>query len=329
MQTIGSLFSGIGGLELGLEWSGLGKVAWQVEKEPFARRVLAKHWPDVGRFEDVCTVGKHCLEPVDIICGGFPCQDISFAGKGAGIAGERSGLWREYARLVRELGPRLVIVENVSALRTRGLETVLRDLAALGYDAWWDCIPASAVGAPHRRDRLFIVARFVGNTNNEGLERRRLQGREHSDQRIVGAPSGEMANTDGSRQPQPQGVIGREWRWALDGDQELANTDGQRERESKHETVPKSRDIARESPSQRSRWIAQPSVGGTSDGFSAWLDKGFPAGPDETQHGWEAPRTTLACPNRPARLKALGNAVVPQVGYLIGKISQTIDARYQ
>jgi len=296
MNTIGSLFSGIGGLELGLEWSGLGEVVWQVEKEPFARRVLAKHWPTVERFEDVCIVGRHCLAPVDIICGGFPCQDISFAGKGAGLAGERSGLWREYARLVRELGPRIVIVENVSALRTRGLETVLGDLAALGYDAWWDCIPASSVGAPHQRDRLFIV----GHANDERLERRRLQGRECPDQRLVGAPGGEMAHTD-----------------------------SERERESEHKTVSESRDITRESTSQRSGGISESGMGGKHDGFSAWLDRGFPAGPDGAQHNWEAPRTTLACPNRPARLKALGNAVVPQVGYLIGKIAQIIDARYQ
>jgi DNA (cytosine-5)-methyltransferase 1 len=95
---------------------------------------------------------------IDVICGGFPCQDISVAGKGAGMDGARSGLWSEYARIIGEVRPRYVIVENVAALLGRGLERVLGDLAALGYDAEWHCIPASAVGAPHRRDRLWIVA---------------------------------------------------------------------------------------------------------------------------------------------------------------------------
>jgi DNA (cytosine-5)-methyltransferase 1 len=157
MLTVGSLFSGVGGIDLGLERAGM-RVLWQVEKEPFCRRVLAKHWPDVPCFEDVRDVSAHNLPPVDLICGGFPCQDISNAGKRAGIDGERSGLWSEYARIVRELRPRFVLVENVSALLARGLDRVLGDLAEIGYDAEWDCIPAAAVGAPQRRDRLFLVA---------------------------------------------------------------------------------------------------------------------------------------------------------------------------
>jgi DNA (cytosine-5)-methyltransferase 1 len=95
---------------------------------------------------------------VDLICGGFPCQDISFAGKGAGLAGERSGLWYEFARVVRVIRPRYVLVENVAALLVRGLDAVLGTLASDGYDAEWFCLPAAAVGAPHRRDRVFIVA---------------------------------------------------------------------------------------------------------------------------------------------------------------------------
>jgi DNA (cytosine-5)-methyltransferase 1 len=113
-MRIGSLFSGIGGLELGLEWSGVGHTVWQVEREPFCRAVLAKHWPAAERFDDVRTVGKANLAPVDLICGGFPCQDVSSAGKGAGLAGERSGLWREFARILGELQPGWVVVENVA-----------------------------------------------------------------------------------------------------------------------------------------------------------------------------------------------------------------------
>lgn len=132
------------------------------EIEPFCRAVLAKHWPEVPCYHDVRNLTAKRLAAdgisVDVICGGFPCQDISVAGGGAGLAGERSGLWREYARLVGELRPRYVIVENVAALLARGLGDVLGDLAAFGYDAEWHCIPAAAVGAPHRRDRLWIVA---------------------------------------------------------------------------------------------------------------------------------------------------------------------------
>lgn len=134
------------------------EVVWQVEKDAFCRRVLAKHWPEVTRYEDVHDVGAHNLAPVDLICGGFPCQDVSYSGKRAGIQGSRSGLWSEYARIVREVRPHIVLVENVTGLLTAGLGTVVGCLAEIGYDAEWDCIPASAIGAPHGRDRVFVVA---------------------------------------------------------------------------------------------------------------------------------------------------------------------------
>jgi DNA (cytosine-5)-methyltransferase 1 len=188
------LFSGIGGFSLGLERAGMRTVAF-CEIEPFCQRVLAKHWPDVPCYDDIRTLTAARLGAdgisVDVICGGFPCQDISVAGKGAGLEGERSGLWSEYRRLIGELRPRYVIVENVSALLGRGLDVVLGNLAALGYDAEWHCIPASAVGAPHRRDRLWIVA----NTNcisgeRWGSERR---GQETAGPRDWPARSGEHA----------------------------------------------------------------------------------------------------------------------------------------
>lgn len=156
------LFSGIGGFSLGLERTGGFETVAFCEIEDFPRRVLAKHWPSVPCYRDVRELTAKRLAAdgiaVDVICGGFPCQDISTAGKGAGLAGERSGLWSEIARLVGELRPQYVIVENVSALLGRGLGTVLGDLAALRYDAEWHCIPASHVGAPHRRDRIWIIA---------------------------------------------------------------------------------------------------------------------------------------------------------------------------
>ena len=158
------LFSGIGGFELGLQRAGF-EIAAMCEIDPYCRRVLAKHWPEVPIYEDVRELTGDRLAAdgisVDVICGGFPCQDISVAGKGAGLAGERSGLWREYARIIGEIRPRFVIVENVAALLGRGLAAVLGDLSTLGYDAEWHCIPAASVGAPHRRDRLWIVANAV------------------------------------------------------------------------------------------------------------------------------------------------------------------------
>lgn len=152
------LFSGIGGFSLGLERTGGFETVAFCEIDPFCRAVLRKHWPDVPIHEDVRELTVEQVGTVDVICGGFPCQDLSFAGKGAGLAGERSGLWSEIRRLSSESQPRYIVVENVSALLSRGLGDVLADLAAIGYDAEWHCIPASTVGAPHRRDRIWIIA---------------------------------------------------------------------------------------------------------------------------------------------------------------------------
>jgi DNA (cytosine-5)-methyltransferase 1 len=175
-MRIGSLFSGIGGLELGLERAGLGPVVWQVERDSFCRSVLRKHWPSAERFCDVreatglhapaCDLDDDCrcpippdrLRPVDVICGGFPCQDVANHGSRLGLDGARSGLWSEYRRIVGELRPEWVVIENVEALRRRGLGVVLGDLAALGYDAEWQTVRAADVGAPHGRARLFVVA---------------------------------------------------------------------------------------------------------------------------------------------------------------------------
>jgi DNA (cytosine-5)-methyltransferase 1 len=153
----GSLFSGIGGFDLGFERAGI-QTVWQVEIDDYCRRVLARHFPSAQRYDDVRTVGKHNLAPVDIISGGFPCQDISNAGKRAGIGGERSGLWGEMFRVVCELRPRLLTVENVAALLSDGMGRVLGDLASVGYDAEWDCFRAAEFGAPHERDRVFIIS---------------------------------------------------------------------------------------------------------------------------------------------------------------------------
>jgi DNA (cytosine-5)-methyltransferase 1 len=143
------LFSGTGGFSLGLERAGMETVAF-CEIEPFCREILKKHW-EVPIYDDIRTLTAATLERdgivADVICGGFPCTDLSLAGKRAGLEGERSGLWGEYRRIISEVRPRWAIVENVTGLLSLGFGTVLGDLAALGYDAVWDCIPAAAVGA--------------------------------------------------------------------------------------------------------------------------------------------------------------------------------------
>jgi len=166
------LFSGIGGFSLGLERTGGFETVAFCEIDPFCRRVLAKHWPNVRQFNDVTKLRGEDVGPVDVICGGFPCQDISSAGLQAGIDGARSGLWSEIVRLTGELRPQIVFVENVSALLAgdcgKWFGRVLGDLAALGYDAIWHSIPASHLGAPHQRDRVWIVA--YPNTDSLRLE---------------------------------------------------------------------------------------------------------------------------------------------------------------
>jgi DNA (cytosine-5)-methyltransferase 1 len=162
------LFSGIGGFSLGLEQAGMKTVAF-CEIEPFCQAVLKKHWPSIQCHDNIKTLeGKQYAGRIDVICGGFPCQDLSLAGKGAGLSGQRSGLWFEYARIIKEVRPKYAIIENVSALRSRGLEDVLGSLHKIGYDAEWHCIPASYIGAPHRRDRIWIVAYARGSGRNEG-----------------------------------------------------------------------------------------------------------------------------------------------------------------
>ena len=158
MLKVGSLFSGAGLCDLGLSWAGF-RHQWFCEIDPFCRMVLARYWPDIPLYEDVNTLKGSELPPVDVLCGGFPCQDVSQGGKHAGIKkGTRSGLWLEYARLIGEIRPRYVIIENVRGLLARGIEIVLQDLAEIGYDAEWEVLSAAALGAPHRRERVFVVA---------------------------------------------------------------------------------------------------------------------------------------------------------------------------
>lgn len=187
-MTVGSLFAGIGGFDLGFERAGF-EIKWQVEIDPFCRAVLAKHWPSVRRYEDVreccgnllrvsrtdgrcAECGRRDWVPwVHVLVGGFPCQDISPAGRRAGIRGKQSGLWSEYRRLICDLRPDYVVVENSSNLLADGygIDVLLGELAEIRYDAEWDCLPVSAFGAPHERDRVWIVAYPAGRSERRAL----------------------------------------------------------------------------------------------------------------------------------------------------------------
>ena len=211
--TFGSLFAGIGGFDLGFERAGM-VCKWQVEIDDYANRVLAKHWPNVHRERDIRTTGRHNLERVDVICGGFPCQDISYAGLGAGLDGERSGLFFEAVRVVRELRPRIVVLENVAALLTRGLDRVLGTLAEIGFDAEWHCISAAAVGAPHIRDRVFVVAYsmhdgFIASTGkhsrNQQQQRRSQKSRSPKQSSGGGRGSSVSGDVPDSHKPRLEG----------------------------------------------------------------------------------------------------------------------------
>ncbi|WGM31461.1 DNA cytosine methyltransferase [Brevundimonas sp. NIBR11] len=273
------LFSGIGGFALGLERAGFETVAFcEIAEAP--RHLLATHWPDVPCFPDVTTLTGEQVGPVDVICGGFPCQDISFAGKGAGIEGERSGLWRHYARLVRELRPRYVIVENVAALLGRGLGDVLGDLAALGYDAWWDCIPAAAVGAPHRRDRLWLVA-YPGGVEHQGYGdalRREI---------AAGLLEADLANAPWLQRGRSEQRTERERAGPRRQSIAVADTQGERRDGSGKGTEP----TGWREPSDGRWWLSEPDVGRVAHGVPARVD----------------------------RLHGLGNAVVPQIPEILGR----------
>lgn len=296
--TVGSLFSGIGGLDLGLERAGF-RVAWQVEVDAYCRRVLSRHWPDVPQLVDVRDVGPE-VATVDCIAGGFPCQDVSDAGKRAGIDGERSGLWAEMARIVRMVRPRIVIVENVAALRHRGLGRVLGDLAACGYDAAWDCIPAASVGAPHIRDRIFILAYPKGQRRQlwsaAGQRSRRPAGgcvdmADADRHGAAGRGLGQMGGAPGAHAGEARQ---RQRIWDAAVDRGAAVADAGR---PGLEVWEGAESVAQFAASVGARqWAIEPGVGRVADGI----------------------------PHRVDRLRGLGNAVVPQVAEYVGRIALRI-----
>ena len=311
-MKIGSLFSGIGGLELGLESAGVGHVLWQVEQDDFCRQILAKHWPNADRkITDVRTATATNLYRVDVLCGGFPCQDVSGAGKGAGLSGERSGLWFEYHRLVRELQPTAVVVENVASGKIRWLPTVRRMLEAIGYRTRAITVAAADCGAPHIRRRIFVLG--LADSLRERLEIRSEQFA-RAKQSAVARSNPAMDHADGIRQSQCSGHDCELGRRTVNTGEALGHSEST------------GRELVR-SPAESDRTgqtgLAEPRVGRMPDGPANRLDlpTWWPLGQGHTQDPREPTRTIQkgTDANRCARLKALGNAVVPHCGYVAGK----------
>lgn len=380
--TFLSLCAGIGGLDLGLERAGW-RCVGQVEIDHFCRAVLAHHWPDVPRWDDLRTFPP--VAGADLICAGFPCQPVSHAGRRRAQADDR-WLWPEVARILRVVRPRFVLLENVVGLLTAGFGDVLGDLAALGFDAEWGVLSAADVGAPHLRERIFIVAvadgdggrqaelekgydpeallwprpraggRGVGRdtpsrvplTERDAAERTQLladaDSRRQQGERGGGILDGErtppgddadrcggtLADADLTR-PQghgrPVGSAG-ERAAAEGGGRHLADAEGERRRWP--ERAAGSRNGTALEPDgctgtcrREADGLAEPRVGGEPDGLPPRLDgrslHRWPAGRGEAQHDWEAPRTARGVVNRSHRLRALGNAVVPQCAEVIGR----------
>jgi DNA (cytosine-5)-methyltransferase 1 len=311
------LFSGIGGFSLGLERAGMRTVAFcEVDKK--CQLVLKKHWPTVPIFDDVTSLKANEInEPIEIICGGFPCQDISLAGHGAGLEGERSGLWWEFHRLIKEIKPSWAIIENVSALRSRGLDQVLGSLYEIGYDAEWHCITASSVGAPHRRDRIWIVAypKCVGRETRPSKSGKLADekpshnssngskgcGESNSSQEMAYSNLKRSQGGSNSRSCEDVGEAGTQSTGSSSARQSEtlahAKSTGLERRlfGGDHESA-----ITRFRESRRAvqtNWITEPDVGRVAHGVSGRVD----------------------------RLKQLGNAVVPQIPELIGRAIMEYD----
>jgi len=279
------IFSGIGGFSLGFERAGMRTVAF-CEIDPYCRRVLARHWPCIRCYDDVrglITRLRTDGVSADVICGGFPCQDISDAGKRTGISGERSGLWKEFASLIGEILPSYVVVENVAALLGRGLGIVLGDLATLGYDAEWHCIPACAIGATHRRDRIWVVA-------YPNCLRRAEKGI-FLEQRAV-CLFGELKKS--ANFPES----GRE---ALSNSNGAGLPDGRQDGEqARHPKADWKMELLESQRRCRAWWESEPDVG----------------------------RVAARVPSRVDRLRALGNAIVPQIAEMIGRIIMAREAKH-
>lgn len=280
------LFSGIGGFALAARWMGWETVGF-CDNERFARRVLAKHWPGVPQWDDI----RNINEPIqcDIITGGFPCQPFSVAGKQKGKADNRY-LWPEMLRVVALQKPSWVVGENVAGLIGMGLDTVLADLESEGYAAWPFVVPACAVGAPHRRDRVWIVAHLSFERNG------RLPVFKGGSLKASCDPiwcCKDVAHADSNDGHRGSGVVQVGRNRSPETASGTCNTPG----------------------TQR---LPEPGLGGAPDGVSGWLDGSW-------EHG--IPRVATGVRHRVARLKGLGNAVVPQVVYRIFKAIEAYERK--
>lgn len=353
-MKFGSLFSGIGAIDLGLERAGM-TCRWQVEIDEFANLVLEKHWPDVPRYHDVREVNGKKVEKVDLICGGFPCTDISVAGRGAGLEGVQSGLWYEMFRIVREMRPNWVLIENVSALRTRGADAVLDGLEAQGYSCWPFVVGGREVGAPHKRQRIFIIARLADANGSGFVELRRS---------VAALAKESTTQCDGTMaDAQREGLEGQRAKPRKSKRSKLRHgglslvVDNSSSPRLEAGYVPPvesqsrsvvfgggTRDVA-DSDIERSRrqwgsgifdkeWSP---FGDDSDRRNRW-----PSRPGEPQYEWEEPRVIkfevgeptdgnakrlvrLARRQNKLSLKALGNSCIPQVIEAIGRSIMLID----
>lgn len=339
--TVGSLFSGIGGLELGLERAGF-EVRWQVEIDDFCTKVLTKHWPDVPKFRDIKALTGDELEPVDLICGGFPCQPFSVAGKQRGSEDDRY-LWPEMLRIIEAVRPTWCLLENVPGIIRMALDGVLSDLEALSYATRTFVVPACAVNAPHRRDRVWVVAyadstqrgqEYTARSNNQGRDDPNSLPRR---KKIPSGPSGcleALAYSDNVRQPS-KGI-----RWTIP----ISETSQREEYKPSYEgeALADARSQRRQqipgSPprneGQDEGWTSKdhhkPQCDGegggewrpvkspicrVAHGLSTQLDEPWSAG--EWPH---TPRVAQGAPDRVNRLKALGNSVVPQLAEVLGRM---------
>ena len=276
-MKMGSLFSGIGGLELGLERAIPGlQTVWQVEKEPFCRSILERHWPNTKRYNDVRTIGAHNLEPVDVICAGFPCQSISVAGLKRGLEDEqKSGLWWQVHRIVSEfqsIGRQpILVLENVANIIRVGGPDVVGSLTAIGYDIEWTIISAAQCGAPHLRRRWFGVA-YPMSSRLQKQSIDTIQTHRQTQSMLEHSSRGNAST----------------------------NTNGQR--------------------------IQEHSIWSESVGTARQSECGSSQTPRTRQNYWERfPTQSSVCrrddgiPNRVDRIKALGNAVVPQCAEWVGQ----------
>jgi DNA (cytosine-5)-methyltransferase 1 len=322
-----SLFSGIGGFDLAAEWMGWNNVL-HVERDPFCQRVLQHHFPNSLSFDDVKTFdGRPFRGRVDILTGGFPCQPYSSAGKRLGKDDERH-LWPEMCRIISEIAPAFVVGENVRGLLNwnGGLvfEEVCADLEALGYEVWTGILPAAGVGAPHRRDRIWFVAKNTlrsgclhGGLEQEGAEVRQQRNAGAGGAERVHLSEGIAANTNDHRASRAAGKDASEggaerlqernaiqWTCQSSGVRYTPNADrNQRPEGWMHQARPKqAKGHARSRDARPDAWQnfpTEPPVCGGNDGLPRELDGiTFPK--------WRA-----------ESVKAYGNAIVPQVAYAI------------